>query len=485
MRIKQFIITLTTIYLLLSTGITLAQHVAAEKLREHVYILASDSLMGRGFGTQGGRMAADYIGRNFEAIGLKPWKGSYLHPFISQGMMLKTEGANIIGWVEGSDSALRHEFIVLGAHYDHLAYKQVDGKTVVYNGADDNASGVSAMIEIAGLLVQQRDSLKRSIVFVAFDGEEAGLIGSTYLVRERILPVDSIKFMFSLDMVGMLSKYGGVDLVGSKTLARGHQFFTQLALKHGIAVRKEGRRVEQQTDTQPFGSKGIPSVHVFTSTVSPYHRPEDDADKLDYDGMARIANFVAEATVQLANADVLQPDNQFKASGKSRFSVGYQFGLGNTFHEYKDEFYNSKAGFTFNAGLVSVMALSNSLDFQVGALYQTCGTEHQYGRYRSHEVLVPAALLLYFGGKNQQLLAPNLYLIGGGYYSYRFAGKIGDGTYSMNQNIFKESYGFQLGIGFNLMNLNFQMVRQMSLKSIEREAKIIPSSFLFSLGYQF
>jgi Zn-dependent M28 family amino/carboxypeptidase len=105
--------------------------------------------MGRGFGTAGGRMAADYIITQFKGAGIMPWQGSYLHPFISSGLMAKTEGANVVGWIEGSDSMLKGEYIVIGAHYDHLAYKiNDDGTRVVFNGADDNASGVASIIEI-------------------------------------------------------------------------------------------------------------------------------------------------------------------------------------------------------------------------------------------------------------------------------------------------------------------------------------------------
>ncbi|HDP74715.1 MAG TPA: M28 family peptidase [Bacteroidales bacterium] len=472
--------------LLLHGNVSRAQNVDSSMLKKHVYLLASDSLMGRGFGTQGGRMAAEYIEKQFYAIGLKPWAGKYMHSFISSCMMLKTEGVNIIGWVEGADPVLKNEYIVIGAHYDHLAYRIINGEKIVYNGADDNASGVASVIEIGRWLVLNKASLKRSVIIVAFDGEEAGLIGSSYLVNQHILPVDSIKFMFSLDMVGMLQKYGGVDLVGNKTLNHGDEFFAQLAAKYDIKVKKSGRRIEMQTDTQPFGKLGIPAVHVFTSTVSPYHRPEDDADKLDYDGMARIANFVADATMQLSNADAVRPDTWFAAKtlGSGRFSVGYQFGFGNTYHEYKDEFYNSKKGFSFNTGISFTAGLGKNIDLQAGALYQTTGTEHRYGFFRTHEVIVPVDFLWYFGGKRQQLVSPNVYLIGGGYYSRRFAGKVGNGSFNMD-NIRKENYGAQFGLGLSAMNVSFQLIQQIAVKSIEQDTKVIPNTMCFSMIFRF
>lgn len=472
---------------LLNVQVSFSQQIDANKLKDHVYRLASDSLMGRGFGTEGGRMAAHYISDMFKEVGLAPWQGQYRHPFIHTGMMLKTEGANVIGWVEGNDPVLRNEYIVLGAHYDHLAYRIVNGEKVVYNGADDNASGVASIIEIGRWLVLNRDRLKRSVIIIAFDGEESGLIGSSHLVNSKAIPTDRVKFMFSLDMVGMLQKYGGVDLVGNKTLSNGEDFFTQLAAIHGIKLKKTGRKIEMQTDTYPFGKLGIPAVHVFTSTVSPYHKPEDDADKLDYEGMARIANFVADATMQLSNADAVKPDARFasKNIGSNKFSIGYRFGFGNTYHEYKDEFYKSKEGFSFNAGLSSVIGLSRSLDLQINALYQSAGTEHRYGNFRTHEAVIPVNLLYYFGGNKYEMLSPKLYFIGGGYYSYRFAGKVGDGSFRMDGNIRKENYGFQVGIGFRIMDVNLQLVRQVALKSIVQNSTIIPSTFMFSMGFRF
>lgn len=486
-KMKKFkSIAITCCYFLLSQ-FGMGQMIDVNMLKEHVYLLASDSLMGRGFGTEGGRMAASYISKQFEGAGLTPWQGRYVHPFISSGMMIKTEGANIIGWVEGIDPVLKKEYVVIGAHYDHLAYKMVNGERVVYNGADDNASGVASVIEIGRWLVKNKERLKRSVIIVAFDGEEVGLVGSTYLVSQRVLPIDSIKFMFGLDMVGMLQKYGGIDLVGNKTLSHGDEFFTQLADKYSIKVKKSGRKVELRTDTYPFGSVGIPAVHVFTSTVSPYHKPEDDADKLDYEGMAQIASFVADATMHLANADVVKPDAQFamKTSGKERFAFGYQIGFGNTYHQYRDEFYNSKKGFSLNAGFSSAITLSRSLDFQVGVLYQTTGTEHEYGRFRDHTVIVPAGFLWYPGGKNMQPFGINSHLIGGGYYSYRFAGKIGDGSFDLNGNIRKENFGVQLGVGFSAMNISFQLIQQLNLMSIVDDANVFPNTFFFNIGFRF
>jgi hypothetical protein len=463
-----------------------AQNVDSLMLKKHVYLLASDSLMGRGFGMRGGRMASEYITRQFESAGLKPWEGKYIHPFIKSGMMIKTEGANIIGWVEGSDSLLKNEYIVLGAHYDHLGYKIVDSDTIVYNGADDNASGVASIIEIGRWLVQNRDKLKRSVILVAFDGEEAGLIGSSYMVKNNVIPIKQVKFMFSLDMVGMLGKYGGIDLVGNETLSGGDEFFSQLASMHDIIIKKTGGRIEPQTDTWPFGKAGVPSVHVFTSTVSPYHQPTDDAYRLDYMGMAKIASFVSDVTVKLSNLESLKPENKFTkaTAGKNTFVTGISFGAGRAFHLYDDEFYQSKVGFAFNIGLYSQFRLSRSFDLQVEAKYLNYSTTHTYGKFRTHDIFVPVSMLYYLNGRSDSQLFPNLFLIWGGNYSYRLSTKVGDGTYS-SANFKDHSYGLQFGLGFSIMNANIQMVRYSALSSIDRNVAANPNYFLFSIGVNF
>lgn len=463
-----------------------AQQVDINRLKEHIYLLASDSLMGRGFGTSGGRMAAEYIEKQFKEAGLKPWNGKYNHPFISNGFMVKTEGANIIGWVEGTDKSLKREFIVLGAHYDHLAYRVEGSDTVVYNGADDNASGVASIIEIGRWLARNSSLLKRSVILVAFDGEEAGLLGSSHIVKKEVLPIDKVKFMFSLDMVGMLKKYGGIDLVGNRTLKGGDELFSQLASEHGIEIKKTGGNIEVQTDTQPFGNAGVPAVHVFTSTVSPYHKPTDDADRLDYEGMAKISSFVANATAELANMESLEPGKKFEnqVKRKNKVVTGFVFGFGNAYHYYRDEFYQSKPGFAFDVGLYSKFRLTNSLDFQLKAMYLKYSTEHAYGKFRSHELFVPASLLYYFSERSSYGLIPDLYLIVGANYVYRFAGKVGDGSFSID-NFRNNIYGMHFGFGLSSSKINIQMVRYMMMKSIDHAADIYPNPFIFSIGYNF
>ncbi|MFN5238087.1 MAG: M28 family peptidase, partial [Bacteroidota bacterium] len=149
-----------------------------ERLRTHLDFLAADSLDGRGLGTAGKQKAALYIAESFRNAGLAPFDDDYFQEFFIRISMANMTGTNVIGVLEGSDPELKKEYIVLGAHYDHVGYEMKNGQRVVYNGADDNASGTAGLMELVRILSGRRAELKRSIIFIAFDGEESGLLGS-------------------------------------------------------------------------------------------------------------------------------------------------------------------------------------------------------------------------------------------------------------------------------------------------------------------
>ncbi|HPV57393.1 MAG TPA: M20/M25/M40 family metallo-hydrolase, partial [Tenuifilaceae bacterium] len=476
MKNKKLVLFISLAFLV---NYSIAQKIDKNILKKHVYTLADDSLMGRGFGTQGARMAADYIVEQFSDAGISPWNGSFKHPFINARMMVKIEGCNIIGWVEGFDPVLKDEFIVIGAHYDHVAYRIEDGKKIVYNGADDNASGTATVIELGRWLAKNRHLLKRSVILIAFDGEEAGLIGSNYLVKSEQIPVDKVKAMFSLDMTGMLSEYGGIDLVGNATLDNGATLLTDLAAKHSITVKNDGKNIEGQTDTAPFGKKGIPSVHVFTSTVSPYHQPEDDANLLDYDGMVKIAEFMTDVIVQLSSAETLTPDKQFLASVSGngvRFKAGFRLGIGAANHNYQDEFFYSKSVFAFNAGLFSQIRFSKKFSVQPELLYQSVGGKYANGTIRTHEITVPLNFRLRLFSVMDDIVENQSYIFVGPYYSYRFAGKADGEKMDFDNNFYKEDFGIQYGIGFELMKTQLQITGAFSIKSLTRDSNVMQKS---------
>lgn len=471
--------TIFTIAWTLCTTLAIAQNIESKTLKQHVYILAHDSLMGRGFGLQGGRMAADYIEEQFAQAGIAPWNGKYRHPFISGRLSSSREGTNIIGWVEGTDPLLKDEYIVVGGHYDHLGYIMKDNEPIIYNGADDNASGTATVIELGRWLVINRHLLKRSVILIAFDGEESGLIGSSHIVRKNIIPINRVKAMFALDMVGMLSKYGGIDLVGNKTIKGGKETFEQLALKHNIKIKKDGNRIVRNTDTSPFGQRGVPSIHVFTSTVSPYHKPEDEAHLLDYEGMACIANFLTDAIVELSTQEVIESTLKLKSTKNDhRVSIGILLGGGPAYHIYKDDYFNGKDIFAFSGGLFTKVKLTNKMDIVPEVLYQSLGSKHNDGTLRTHQVTIPLNLRLNL--LPSDTYSDNFYFLVGPYYSYRFHGKLG-GTSMDFDNIFnRDDIGLQYGFGVDFFGIKFQFCTSISYKSIHRTENILQQNIMFN-----
>ncbi len=203
---------------------------------------------------------------------------------------------NVLGWIEGSDPDLKNEVVVLGAHYDHLglggpgSLEPGSGLGKVHNGADDNASGTAVLIEAGKALAAQRAALGRSVLLIAFSGEEKGLLGSRWFVDHPILPLDRIVAMVNLDMVGR-SKKGFVAAVAAGTSPAFGEFFAE---HRGGASVRPGKTSFGGSDHQSFIQKGIPAVHFFTGTHADYHKASDDFWKLNPTGMARIEETVVD-----------------------------------------------------------------------------------------------------------------------------------------------------------------------------------------------
>jgi Zn-dependent M28 family amino/carboxypeptidase len=187
-----------------------------KRLEEHLYYLASDSLHGRFAGSDDAMKAAQYIIKQYEAIGIEPfYESGYLQPFTNSLVGERMTFNNVIAWIPGSDPALKDEYVIIGAHYDHLGER--NGK--VYNGADDNASGTAAVIEIARQLKAKQSELKRSVIIVNFDGEELGLFGSNALSNrlKKEKKISKVCLMMSIDMVGWYRQNGKLIVQGTGT----------------------------------------------------------------------------------------------------------------------------------------------------------------------------------------------------------------------------------------------------------------------------
>ena len=270
-----------------------------EQLARHTNVLTDAVMQGRGLGSDGLARAGHYIAEQFREAGLQPVGGTYIQPWRQEVPDLgQVTMANVMGMIPGSDAKLSSEPVVLGAHYDHLGTNEESGE--FFPGADDNASGISVLIEVARKLARAFTP-QRPILFVAFTGEESGLLGSDYFVNSSPdgFQLSSAFAMVNLDAVGRLEGrtlqiFGTESAYEWPFMAQGIGFTT------GISSQFAAQTVAS-SDHVSFLNAGIPAIHLFSGTHLDYNQPTDTADKLDLAGMADVALWVEEAIVYLAD----------------------------------------------------------------------------------------------------------------------------------------------------------------------------------------
>jgi len=272
-------------------------------MRDDVTVLASDSLQGRFTGTAYEKMAADYLSKRFKNIGLEP-KGTneYFQEFNFKNktnphgdvkfVNEKEDGTitatNVVGYINNN----AENTIVIGAHFDHLGMGAEGSlyrgdEPQIHNGADDNASGVAVLLNIADELTSKNPN--NNYLFIAFSGEEIGLLGSNYYVKNPTIDLKKVTYMINMDMVGRLNKeraiavYGvGTSPVFSQTLFANNKDFKITEKESGVGP----------SDHTSFYLADMPVLHFFTGQHDDYHRPGDDTDKLNYKGMEDITQYI-------------------------------------------------------------------------------------------------------------------------------------------------------------------------------------------------
>lgn len=245
--------------------------------------LANPRLEGRAFGSHGELCASGFIADLFQRVGLSPISSDGFFQVVPS-QHAGRRPRNVVAVLPGADETLRSEYIVVGAHHDHIGVR--DGR--VHPGADDNASGVATLLLVARELARG-DSLGRSVLFVTFSGEEAGFQGSRHFLSVPPVPLESINVMINLDMVGRLAS-GGLAVRGWDELPPG--FEGRLGMTEA-RLHPRGTRL-LPGDGDRFRGAGVPVIAFFTGTHPEYHRTTDTADKLDLSGMNRIARLVAQ-----------------------------------------------------------------------------------------------------------------------------------------------------------------------------------------------
>ncbi len=209
---------------------------------------------------------------------------------------IKKHADNIGGYLEGNDPDLKKEYIVIGAHYDHLGWGETGSLYTgsvpqIHNGADDNASGTAGVMELAEKFASQKDKLKRSMIFLCFSGEELGLIGSAYFTNNSPVPLDKIDAMVNLDMVGRLNPEDQLTVYGTGTSSKFKDLLNtdNNDFNFKLTFNDEGYGPSDQSS---FYAKEIPVLFFFTGTHTDYHRPTDDADKINSKGEEEVLKYV-------------------------------------------------------------------------------------------------------------------------------------------------------------------------------------------------
>ena len=266
------------------------------RLRSDITYLASKPLAGRQAGKPGSDTAANFIARRFTELGLRPafietdcranaCRESFFQVFHNESMVTSNVGAVVLG----ADSVLRSQFVVVSAHYDHVGLTSDRNSSYmsIHPGADDNASGTAAMLELARRFAARPP--QRSVLFLAFGAEELGLVGSNTFVAHPSVPLRSIYLVVNLDMVGRL-RANAVTVFGvqdSTLRAFVNAANTEPKLSLTLKAASSGR-----SDDYPFSSRGVLAIHVTTNEHVDYHLPCDTPDRIEFDGLLRVMSFV-------------------------------------------------------------------------------------------------------------------------------------------------------------------------------------------------
>ncbi|HKA59674.1 MAG TPA: M20/M25/M40 family metallo-hydrolase [Gemmatimonadales bacterium] len=296
--------------LLVATALTIRQDTlppAARRVLNDVRFLADDRQEGRGIGSAGLERAGSYIKEGFARAGLQTSFQDFTIPADAPAVLhTKFAGSstrNVIAVIRGTSPALRGEVVIVGAHYDHLGdggFGSLDPDSTgrVHNGADDNASGTAALLEIGRALATRKPA--RTIVLIAFSAEELGTLGSSYFVQHATpQPIDSLYAMVNLDMVGRL-RNGRLSALGAATAREFPALLDSLNTPARFDLRASGDGWGPSDHAVFFASRR-PVLHFFTDLHDDYHRSTDDWEKLNVSGIAEIAHFVADLAWSLAN----------------------------------------------------------------------------------------------------------------------------------------------------------------------------------------
>mgnify|MGYP000988192443 CR=1 FL=1 len=326
--IKTPLLTLLGFSLAFSLG---AQKIETKQIKKHIGFLASDKLKGRGTSSPEEILAAKYIAARFKDYGLTSYGNSYLRPFTykkaghAHDTLPSSEektANNVVGFLDNKAPYT----IVIGAHYDHLGLghdkNSLDANPIgkIHNGADDNASGTAGVLELARYFTSNKTTEPYNFLFICFSGEELGLLGSKKWCDKADIDLNTVNYMLNMDMIGRLNDSTAKLLVYGVGTS---PVFVPLidSIPTNFSIKKDSSGIGPSDQTS-FYLKNIPVLHFFTGQHSDYHKPSDDADKINYEGEKKVLEYIVtfvERTYRypkLSFAKTRNPDN-----GKAAFKV--------------------------------------------------------------------------------------------------------------------------------------------------------------------
>jgi hypothetical protein len=299
-------------------------------LKKDVYFLAADDLGGRAIGTTGEQKAAEYLAQEFEKLGLTPMgtDGFFQEFTVSkpsnphEEAVIGTDGAGVTGRnVVAFLDKKAEKTIVIGAHFDHLGMGGQGslhrGDSAIHNGADDNASGTAALLALAKIF--KYETLKSNILFIAFSGEENGLWGSNYFVKNPTIDLKTVNYMINMDMVGRLNPEKSLAVHGVGTSPSFPPVLDPINADSLKLVPSESG--VGPSDHTSFYLQDLPVLHFFTGQHADYHKPSDDADKINYEGLVQVIRYISRMIAGLDAEPKLAFTKTKDSSDSPRFTV--------------------------------------------------------------------------------------------------------------------------------------------------------------------
>jgi hypothetical protein len=274
--------------------------ITAAELANHVNMLATDAFEGREAGSRGGRAAGGYI--------LQVLEENHVQPAGEDGGYVQSFGdgyRNILGMIPGRDPKLKHECILIGGHYDHVGFgtsRNSFGPTgSIHNGADDNASGTAGVLSVMQAFTALPEPPRRSVLFAFWDGEEKGLLGSKHWTTYPTVPFQNIVFVFNADMIGRLQG-NRVEVFGTRSAQGLRKLVSQDNADFGLQLDFMWQ-VNADSDHYSFFERNVPFLMLHTGVHGNYHRPSDDVEFIQREGMQAVSQLMFRVAHDLAEAD--------------------------------------------------------------------------------------------------------------------------------------------------------------------------------------